>query len=475
VDPLHEDVREDSALEFVSARAREYLALLPGLDAYATEKLPELSEAFPLPERGLGSRQSVRALWDLCSRYAANTTGPRYFDFVIGGVSPAALAADWITSVFDQNAAGRITGNLATEVESLVMGWIKDSLGLPLEWHGIMVPSATYGNLTGLACARQWCGERFGIDITADGTRGLPAVKVVGSSFAHPSVEKALQMLGMGRSCLTRFDLSDPDVGLARMREALSDGGPAIVVASAGEVNGGHFDPIARLARLAREVGAWLHVDAAFGLMAAFEPGLAGNLTGIVAADSIAADGHKWLNVPYDSGLALIRDREIARRTFGMPAAPYLEDLAGPDPGLASLGPDASRRARAFPVFAALLAYGTEGIGAMMRRQMAAMSCLAELIDDSADFRVLVRPTLPIVTFRAEPPGVPEHECDNLNQAVAAKMNEVGRFAVGATVVSGRKALRVALLNWGVTDVIARELFAELESTLTDTKAMGKR
>jgi glutamate/tyrosine decarboxylase-like PLP-dependent enzyme len=471
VDPLHEDVQEASALEFVLACAREYLTVLPGLDAYATGKLPELSEVFPLPERGLGSRESVRALWDLCSRYAANTSGPRYFDFVIGGVSPAALAADWLTSVFDQNAAGRITGNLATEIEILVMRWLKESLGLPLDWHGIMVPSATYGNLTGLACARQWCGERFGIDITADGTGDLPAVKVLGSSFAHPSVEKALQMLGMGRNCLARFDLSDPDAGLARMREVLAAGGPAIVVASAGEVNGGRFDPIARLAGLAREADAWLHVDAAFGLMAAFEPSLAGNLAGIAAADSIAADGHKWLNVPYDSGFALIRDREIARRTFGMPAAPYLKDLAGPDPGLASLGPDASRRARAFPVFATLLAYGTEGIGAMMRRQLAAMSCLTGLIDDSADFRVVVRPTLPIVTFRAEPPGVPEHELDKLNEAVAAKVNGAGRFAVGTTVVSGRKALRVALLNWGVTDVIARELFAELKSTLTDSEA----
>ncbi|MEU0992183.1 pyridoxal-dependent decarboxylase [Streptomyces sp. NPDC005953] len=468
MDPLYENGLGRSALEFVLASTFERQAKLPDLHAYSERELPDLIEEFPLPQYGIGSLGSVRTLWDLCNRYAANTIGPRYFDFVIGGVLPAALAADWVTATFDQNAAGRVTGDLATEVEILVMRWLKELLGLTADWHGVMVPSATYGNVAGLACARQWCGQQIAIDVVMDGARGLPPIKVVGSSFVHPSVEKALQMLGMGRKCLTRFDLTDPDTGLARMREALADSGPAIVIASAGEVNGGEFDPITRLAQVARETGAWLHVDAAFGMIAAFDPNLAENLDGIHLADSIAADGHKWLNVPYDSGFALIREKEIANRTFGMPSAPYLEDLTGASPGFASLGPDASRRARAFPVFVALLAYGTAGIRNMIKRQMKAISRLVALIDDSTDYRILIRPTLPIVTFRAEPPGILEDELDELNQAIASKVNATGHFAVGVTMVSGRKALRVALLNWGITDVIAHELFAELSATLAD-------
>jgi glutamate/tyrosine decarboxylase-like PLP-dependent enzyme len=252
------------------------------------------------------------------------------------------------------------------------------------------------------------------------------------------------------------------------MRAALAAADQSIVVASAGEVNGGRFDPIADMAAMAEEFGAWLHVDAAFGLIAAFDPALSGLLKGIDRADSIAADAHKWLNVPYDSGLALIRDRNIANRTFAMPGAPYLEDLAGPDPGFASLGPDSSRRARAFAVFAAIVAYGRAGISEMIGRQMRAAAALAAAVDRSPDFRVLVEPVLPIVSFRAEPRGVADADLNAFNEAVAEKVNAAGRVAIGTTTVSGSRAMRAALLNWGVTEGIADELFDELNAAVSD-------
>src|SRR5438552_15138731 len=359
-DPLAQRSVVLDALRRAADAAERYLADIdadrarrPGANDAA------LSLTSRLPEDGDGALAAIDELVR-ASDGALRASGPRFFHWVIGGDTPAALAADWLTSAWDQNAAAYDSTPIGTVTEELSIGWLKELFGLPASWGVVLTTGATIANFTALAAARRWWAGRHGVDIDARGFAGLPAVPVFSSGYIHPSATKALAMLGIGRDTVRRFTRDDIGrIDLAAMEAALRDlkGAPAIIVGNAGEVNAGDFDPIDALADLADRYDAWLHVDCAFGLFARATPKAAHLAAGVERAHSVIADGHKWLNVPYDSGFAFVRDVSLLAKVFTLTAA-YLPAPDDPHSVFMNLSPESSRRARALPIWATLRAYG---------------------------------------------------------------------------------------------------------------------
>jgi glutamate/tyrosine decarboxylase-like PLP-dependent enzyme len=293
---------------------------------------------------------------------------------------------------------------------------------------------------------------------------------VLSSGFVHPSALKALAELGIGRETVRRFsrdavgriDVSGLERALGELR-----GAPAIVIGNAGEVNAGEFDPLAALADLAEEHGAWLHVDGAFGLFARVSPRSAHLAEGVERAHSVIADGHKWLNVPYDCGFAFVRDPRLLARVFSLTAA-YLPD-SEPEPTYGYLSPESSQRARSLAVWAALRAWGREGYREMVERHLDLAQRLAGLVDEAPDLERLADAPLNIVCFRYRPEGVPDEELDALNARLGEDVLADGRVYVGTTSFGGTVAFRPAITNWRTreTDIdlfveVVRELGARL-------------
>jgi glutamate/tyrosine decarboxylase-like PLP-dependent enzyme len=474
-DPLADLAVAADALNRVNAAAGPYL------DTLAERKVFDAGEAHllirlggPLPEHGQGTTITVEKLLDIGTATATASSGPRFFHFVTGGSTPAALAADWTASLLDQNGFARVSSLFAHEIETVAIDWLRALFGLPEGWGGALVASATFANFTALGCATHWWGERQGADTVRDGLAGLPRMPVLSSGYVHASSRKALQMLGHGRDAVEVFardGVGRVDLTAMAARLAALDGAPAVIIANAGEVNTGDFDPIEELAGLAAEYGAWLHVDGAFGLFAAVSPRSAHLTRGIERADSIAADGHKWLNVPYESGFALIREPARLGAAFGMPGAPYLPGPQDPGGGYGLLGPESSRRARAVPIWATLAAYGRDGYRAMVERHLDLAQHLARRVDEAPDLERLADVPLCLVCFRVRPPGVPEADLDDLNRRVAAALLQDGRVFAGATVYDGKVALRPAIVNWRTTEPdvdllvdVVRELAAAASS-----------
>jgi glutamate/tyrosine decarboxylase-like PLP-dependent enzyme len=471
-DALHEQDLAADALDLVAKAARSYLDALPTLpvhDKAGDDLLEQLGGA--LPEEGEGTLDAVGELLTIGTRAATHSSGPRFFHFVVGGSTPAAQAADWVTSLLDQVAGLWVASPFATRAETVALRWLKDLFGLPASYGGVLTPSATFANLTGLACARYWWARQHGVDVTTDGLAGLPRMPVLSSGYVHPSSRKALQLLGCGRDTVQVFARDDAGrVDLAAMDRALTAiDGPAVLIGNAGDVNTGDFDPIADLADLAARHGAWLHVDGAFGLFAAVSPRTAHLVAGVERADSVAADGHKWLNVPYESGFAFVRDPELLGRAFGGWNARYLEAEGDVDINYNSLGPESSRRARALPIWATLRAYGRQGYRAMVERHHDLAQRLGRLVEQAPDLELLAPVPLCIVCFRYRPPGVPEAELDDLNQRLGAALLADGRVFTGTTVYRGMTALRPAIVNWRTTETdidllvsVVREVAAAL-------------
>src|SRR5436309_5780933 len=393
-----------TALHAASSAAERYLATIdsdlvrrPDADAAA------MSLRATFPEDGDGALVAIDELVR-ASDGALRASGPRCFPWVIGGDTPAALAADWLTSVWDQNAAAYDSTPIGTVTEELSIAWLKELFGLPASWAGVLTTGATMANFTALAAARSWWGRRHGVDLDARGFAGLPAVPVVSSGYIHPSATKALAMLGIGRDAVRRFARDDVGrVDLTAMEAALRalDGAPAIIVGNAGEVNAGDFDPIEAFADLAERYGAWLHVDGAFGLFARATPQAAHLAAGVERAQSVIADGHKWLNVPYDSGFAFVRDASLLAGPFAIGAA-YLPK-PGEHPMFGAMGPEASRRARGIAIWATLRAYGRDGYREMVERHLDLAQRLAKRVDAAPDLERRAEVPLNIACFRYRP------------------------------------------------------------------------
>jgi glutamate/tyrosine decarboxylase-like PLP-dependent enzyme len=423
-----------------------------------------------LPETGVGA---TAALEELASAFggAVHSVGGRFFHFVNGGTTPAALGADWIATALDQNVGAWVSTPLGAHLERVSLGWLKELFGLPASWGGVLTTGATMANFTALACARRWAGLRMGVDVEEQGLAEMAPIPVFGSGYIHPSDLKALSMLGMGRANV--HHLARDGVGrldLEALEAALRErgGAPSIVIVSAGEVNAGDFDPLASMADLAERYGAWLHVDGAFGLFASLSPRTRHLVEGLERADSVIADGHKWLNVPYESGFAFVRDPSLQPAVFTAAAA-YLEDPDDPHPTWGFLGPEMSRRARALPIWATLRAYGREGYREIVERHLDLAQHLANRVDESPDLERLADVPLNIVCFRYRPAGVSDADLDELNRRIGEAAISDGRVFFGTTVYDGKVAFRPAPVNWRnreehidlIVDVV-RELGASL-------------
>ncbi|WP_223198975.1 pyridoxal phosphate-dependent decarboxylase family protein [Solihabitans fulvus] len=451
--PLPDD--SDAVLDLAALRAREYVAALDtdrvrpaGVGNGAT------SLGGPLPEVGEGAVKAVARLAETATAAAVRASGPRFFHFVTGGTTPAALGADWLASALDQNAAAWAGSPLGTELETVAVSWLADLFGLTDQWDGLLTTGATSANLTALAAARRWWGQQHGVDVDLDGLTGLSQVPVFASGHVHSSAVKALGVLGIGRSTVRRLGEDDSGgLDLAELRDRLAalDGAPAIVLATAGEVNTGAFDPVARMADLTERHNAWLHVDGAFGLFAAVSPRTAHLVDGVDRADSVISDGHKWLNVPYDCGFAFVRHPGLLGSVFTN-TGPYLPGAADPHPNFGNLGPENSRRSRAFAVWATLAAYGRAGYRELVEHHVGLAARFARRVEREPDLELLAEAPLNIVCFRHRRPGRTERQLDELNTRLGEAVLADGRVYFGTTVHRGRVAFRPAIVNWRTTE-----------------------
>jgi glutamate/tyrosine decarboxylase-like PLP-dependent enzyme len=446
-------------LERAAAIAADYLDTLETRPVFPQVTPEELREALggPLPNEPLDARQVVDELAAAADPGVVAMGSGRYFGFVIGGALPAALAADWLTSVWDQNAGLYVGGPSASIVEQVTREWLVDLLGLPADASVGFVTGTQMAHVTGLAAARFHVLREVGWNVGRDGLQGAPRVRVFVGAKRHVTVDRALRLLGLG--CPTIVEADDQGRILAGpLREVLAEGdGPAVVCAQAGEVNTGSFDPLPEIADACEAAGAWLHVDGAFGIWAAVSPRLRHLVAGIERADSWTTDAHKWLNVPYDSGIVFCAHPESHRAAMTMHAEYLIQD-EGEQRVRDQLDwvPEFSRRARGFPVYAALRSLGRSGLTDLVERCCDAAASFARGLAGVPGAELLNEVVLNQVLFRFED--------DAQTDAVLQAVQESGRIWSSATVWNGRKALRLSVSNWQTDDdeiALALETFRE--------------
>ena len=467
-DPLSEKSLLNDALDAAADGARGYLERL-GDEPVQRPGTEDAVRGWddPMPEHGDGTMAAVQELIARGEEAATRSSGPRFFHFVMGGGTPAALAADWLTSTYDQVAFGWASSPLGSRLEQVTVDWLRQLFELPEGFGGVLTSGATMANFVALAAARGRWAEQKGVDVDEAGMAGLDPPAILSSGYIHPSAVQAIGMLGLGRANVERLARDDAgrlDID-ALERRLGEEGSNAIVVANAGEVNAGDFDPVEPMAELASEHGAWLHVDGAFGLFARLTPEAAELAAGVERADSVIADGHKWLNVPYDCGFAFVRDAARLPRTFNV-GAPYLPSPDDPRPNPGFLTPENSRRARALVVWATLRAYGRNGHREMVERHLALARHLGKRVDASPVLERLADVKLNIVCFRAQPDGVPEAELDELNRELGEELLRNGRVFAGTTTYEGRVAFRPAIVNWSTQESDVEALVEVLEELL---------
>ena len=404
----------------------------------------------PLPTSGCGAKASIEKLLSLNEQAGVNTGGPKCFHFIIGGSTPAAMAADLLATAFETITYTWVISPVGVQMELQALDWLKELFGLPATMSGIMVTGATMANFVSLACARQWWGEQHGFDVSETGMAGMPQMPVLTSGFVHASTLKVLAMQGIGRGNLQQFCRDDfGRLDIDAMAEALEElnGEPAVVIVNAGEVNCGEFDPVNDMIDLARKHNCWVHVDGAFGLFARVSPRVAHYVDGVERADSVTVDGHKWLNVPADSGYAFVRENALMVRAFRY-AADYLPAEDNPHPTLGAIGPESTRRARSFAVWATLNAYGRDGQRQIVEHCLDMAQHLATQIRLHDNLELMSEVPLNIVAFRFNPGGVNETEIDRLNQKLGEAVLADGRFSVGTSKIGPRTIFRPAFSNW---------------------------
>jgi glutamate/tyrosine decarboxylase-like PLP-dependent enzyme len=404
----------------------------------------------PLPDDGLDAETVVSELIADAEDAVVGIAGGRYFGFVIGGSLPAALAADWVTSTWDQNAGLFACGGPATVAEEVAGAWLLDVLGLPPGASFAFTTGAMMATFTGLLAARHHVLAAAGWDVTRRGLAGSPPIRVLVGRDRHATIDRALRFAGIGTDAVVAVDTdADGALRVDALRTALAGGGgPTIVCAQAGEVNTGAFDPLGAVCDAAHDVGAWVHVDGAFGLWAAASPTRRHLVAGVERADSWVTDGHKWLNVPYDCGLAFCAHPAAHRAALGVQAA-YLvhsgED--GPrDP--VDWTPEFSRRGRALPVYAALRSLGRNGVASLVDRCCDHARRFADRLGAIPGVTVLTPdPPLNQVLVRFGP-GDGD---DAVTNAVLRGVQDDGVCWMSGTTWRGRAAMRISVSSWRTT------------------------
>ncbi len=393
----------------------------------------------PFPDRPNDPAETLRLLDEIGSPATMGMAGPRFFGFVIGGSLPVTLAANWLAGAWDQNAVLYRATPSAAFLEQVALRWLLEALRLPPGCAGAFVTGATVANLSALAAARHAVLRQAGWNVEADGLFGAPAITVVVGAEVHPSVTKSLGILGLGRSRVVQVPVDAQGRLIVEKMPALS--GPTIICAQAGNVNTGCFDDLTALCRCAKAAGAWVHVDGAFGLWAGAAPSRAAYAAGIELADSWATDAHKWLNVPYDCGLAFVRDAHALKAAMAITAEylPTESEFRNP----ADFTPELSRRARGVEVWAALHALGREGLAELIERNCAQARRFAEKLS-SAGFEILNEVVLNqvLVSFG---------DAEKTKRVIQGIQDE-GTCWAGITVWQGRTAMRISVSSWATTE-----------------------
>ncbi len=424
--------------------AADYVESLGERPVFPDVTPEQLREALggPLPDDPLPPEQVVEELVAGAEPGVVALGSGRYFGFVIGGALPAALAADWLTSTWDQNAGLYVGGPSASVVEQVTRSWLVDLLGLPPESSVGFVTGTQMAHVTGLAAARWHVLDAVGWDVGAKGLTGASRVTVLGAEKRHVTVDRALRLLGLGAPTVVASDSQGRLVPDA-LREALGEG-PTIVCAQAGEVNTGAFDPLPEIADACQAAGAWLHVDGAFGIWAAVSPRLRHLVEGLHRADSWTTDAHKWLNVPYDSGIVFCKHPESHRAAMTIAASYLIQDETALVRDEVDWVPEFSRRARGFAIYAALRSLGRSGLVELVERCCDAATRFAERIVELDGVEVLNEVVLNQVLFR--------FESDERTDEALARVQESGRIWLSGTTWDGRKAIRVSVSNWQTGD-----------------------
>lgn len=435
-----------------ASHACAYLATVRERPVGPTRTADELRALLggPLEAAGQDSTRVIDALAEAGRGGTVASQGPRYFGFVTGGSVPAAIAADWLVSAWDQNAQMFVMSPFAAVVEQIVAEWLKDLFRLPAGWSVGFVTGAQMANFTSLLVARHQLLHRVGWDVERRGLVGAPPIDVVVSDESHRTVFTALRMLGLGTECVRRVETD----AQGRMRPAhlarLLDGGrgPCIVSAQIGNVNTGAADPVGEIAALTRERGAWLHLDAAFGLWAAASESRRGLVSGTDLADSIATDGHKWL-VPYDLGIALTAHPDAHQDALLIPAH-YIQRTPG-EREPRGFTPDESRRARALPLYAALRSLGRDGVGEIVERCCTLAERMAARLAGHRCVRILNDVVLNQVLVQFRPVDGDDAAAATLTQEVIARVQRDGTCWAGGTKWQGQVAMRISIANWTTT------------------------
>ncbi len=452
----------DDLLAAVAARITDYHRGLDERPVRARAGLEELRTLLggPTPDGPAEPAAVIAALADALDAGSVATAGPRYFGFVTGGALPATLAADWLATGADVNAAAYVMSPVAGVAEDVALAWIVDLLGLPSGASAGFVTGATMANFTGLAAARHHVLAKAGWDVERDGLQGAPRLHVVVGEERHVTVDAALRYLGLGEA--TAHVVAADNQG--RMRADLLAGvlaqctGPTIVCAQIGNVNTGAVDPIAPICGLAHAHDAWVHVDGAFGLWAAASPALRPLVSGLDRANSWATDAHKWLNVPYDSGLVFVAHPEAHRAAMRKTAGYFPDERPGERDGDAFV-PEGSRRARGFAVWAALRTLGRSGTAELVERCCALARRFAVALGELPGVEVLNDVVLNQVLVRFG-------DSDEVTRRVIAAAQGEGTSWFGGTVWKGMAAARISVSNWSTTEADVDRSVAAMRAVL---------
>ena len=450
-------------------RAYEHAARwLDGLDTRAVNATATLEElrsrlGVPLGERGADPAQIVDDLAAATEGGLLGSPGGRFYAWVIGGTLQSALAADWLTSAWDQNAGMYATAPAAAIAEEVAGAWMLDLLDLPRDASFAFVTGCQMAHVTALAAAREGVLRAAGWSVEADGLFGAPRIRVLANGTRHTTVDRALRFLGIGERAVCAIPTDDHGrvTESALMSAIEANPGPTIVVLAAGDLNTGVFDSFAKLIPIAKAAGAWVHVDGAFGLMARASKKRRHLVDGIELADSWATDAHKWLNVPYDSGLAIVKDR-AAHYTAMTVHASYLYASHEVRDEI-DWNPEFSRRARGFALYAALRELGREGLATLIDRCCAHCHAIVTGIGALPGAEMLWEPELDqgLVRFLDSRPGATDADHDARTDAVIAAINATGEAFFGGVTWNGKRAMRVSVVNWRTSDAdVARTVGA---------------
>jgi len=445
------------ALERALRHAVGYLTAAKGGPVNAAATLDELRArlARPLPERGTEPAQVIDELVRDVEGGILGSTSGRFFGWVIGGTLPSAMAADWLTSAWDQNAAIHACGPAEAVIEEVAGGWLKDIFGLPQTASFAFVTGTQMAHVVCLASARHRLLDRVGWDVQEQGLFGAPPIRILTSGERHGSVERAIRLLGFGKRAVVALPCNhDGQLAPAVLAQAFetAPSQPSIVLLQAGDLNIGAFDPFAELIPIARRHGAWVHVDGAFGLWAAASARHRHLLRGVELADSWTNDGHKWLNTPFDCGYAFVADAEAHHAAFSHRTS-YRTFVGGARDQI-DWNPDWSRRGRAVPTYAALRELGRSGIAELVDRTCGHARDLVTRIGNLPGAQVVWEPTINqgLVRFLDPRADATEPDHDRRTDETIGRIIATGEAFFGGTTWRGKRCMRVSVCNWQTSD-----------------------